>query len=99
MKRCWLRPNAIWFFDGKPAFWEGYNLRDHYSPDLTTITYYRYEWVVQEIADFGEQIFWGDLAPSTKEHALRKFRQLFEAGNVVEEAYQAEKALNRWLLN
>ncbi|MBN9393274.1 MAG: aminoglycoside phosphotransferase family protein [Chloroflexi bacterium] len=83
----------LMFFANEKNFWQGYDRAEWFVPDRTTLAYYRYEWVVQEIADFGEQVFWGDLTLPTKEDALQKFRQLFNPGDVVEEAYQAEKFL------
>ena len=62
--------------------------------DALALAYYRYEWVVQEISDFGERIFSrGDLGASSKVDALQEFIQLFDAGDVVEAAYQADAEL------
>lgn len=84
----------LMFFENEKNFWQGYDPTGQVKPDRTILAYYRYEWVVQELADFGEQVFWGDLALPTKEYALQKFCRLFEPGDIVEEAYQAEKYLN-----
>ncbi len=62
--------------------------------DLLALAYYRYEWVVQEIGDFGERVFlMDDLGADTKADSVRGFRQLFDPGDVVEAAYQADSAL------
>jgi spectinomycin phosphotransferase len=62
--------------------------------DPVAIAYYRYEWVVQEIADFGERVFLTpDVGAETKQDAVRGFIRLFEPGDVVEEAYQSEAHL------
>ena len=51
------------------------------------IAYYRYEWCVQEIGDFGCRVFstedWGE---STKWDAVQEFMKLFSRGDVVEAA-------------
>jgi spectinomycin phosphotransferase len=68
-----------------------------YGPVLARalpLAYYRYEWVVQEIGDYGERVFLHpNLGEETRREAVREFIQLFAAGNVVEGAYAAEKAL------
>ncbi len=58
------------------------------------IAYYRYEWVVQEIAEYAELVF---LAPNigdiTKRDAVQAFKQLFSQGDVVDQARDSEKWL------
>lgn len=49
-------------------------------------TYYKYEWVVQEFADYGGDILFGDYSDEQKEHALESFKELFEPVDVVEGA-------------
>jgi spectinomycin phosphotransferase len=67
---------------------------DGYGPaevNSLALAYYRYEWVVQEIGDYGERVFLHlDLGEETRADAVRGFKQLFQAGDVVEEAYQAD---------
>ena len=59
--------------------------------DRPVLAYYRYEWVVQEIGDYGQRIFLSkDAGKETLEHAFRSFTELFEPGNVVETAYQSD---------
>lgn len=78
--------------NGYPAndlklFLEGYVDRDI---SHTALAYYRYEWVVQEFGDWGERVFLNDaLSDVEKQHALDGFKQLFDAGDVVELAHQA----------
>ncbi|HEX2620134.1 MAG TPA: aminoglycoside phosphotransferase family protein [Phototrophicaceae bacterium] len=56
--------------------------------------YYRYEWVVQEIGDYGERVFlMPDSGEQTKIDAVRGFQQLFDPGDVVEVAYRSETDL------
>lgn len=44
----------LMFFESAADFWQGYDPTGRYEPDLMALAYYHYEWVVQEIADFGE---------------------------------------------
>lgn len=49
------------------------------------LAYYRYEWCVQEIGDFGTRVFLTeDVGESTKRDALEGFRKLFLHGDVIE---------------
>ena len=58
------------------------------------MAYYRYEWVVQEIADFGERVFLSpDIGTETKQAAVRGFKQLFRPGDVITSAYASETYL------
>lgn len=53
--------------------------------------YYRYEWVVQELADNGSRILLRiDLDEPTRVTALHEIRQLFAPGDVVDVAYATE---------
>lgn len=59
------------------------------------ITYYRYDWVVQEFGDYGERIFLNDsLSASEKQFALDEFKRLFDVGDVVEAAFGSDKKLS-----
>ena len=54
------------------------------------LTYYRYEWCVQEIGDFGKRVFLTNNAGKiTKESAVEGFMQLFSEGDVIETALNA----------
>lgn len=62
--------------------------------DPVAIAYYRYEWVVQEIGDYGERVFaMKDIGDETRQDAVRGFLQLFQPGDVVEGAYRSEEDL------
>ena len=62
--------------------------------DPVALAYYRYEWVVQEIGDFGERVFLTqNVGEETRQHALRGFMQLFQPGDVIEAAYRSEQNL------
>lgn len=57
------------------------------------LAFYRYEWVVQEIAEFGKQVLRSeDGGEITRQDGLRHFRALFDPGDVVETAYRADGA-------
>lgn len=59
--------------------------------DPLALAYYRYEWVVQEIGDFGERVFFTpDTGEATRADAVSGFRQLFDPGDVVEQAYSLD---------
>ncbi|MCY3833725.1 MAG: phosphotransferase [Chloroflexi bacterium] len=78
--------------DGRPAhtteaFLAGYGAA---PVDPLALAYYKYDWVMQELADYGERIFLsddiggGDLALAGSE-----FARLFEPGDVIERAQRA----------
>jgi spectinomycin phosphotransferase len=58
--------------------------------DALTLAYYRYEWIVQEIGDFGARVFeLPHLGDVTRRDSVDGFRKLFEPGGVVDQAYAA----------
>ncbi|MCB0107772.1 MAG: aminoglycoside phosphotransferase family protein [Caldilineaceae bacterium] len=70
------------------AFFAGYG---HVTIDPVAFAYYRYEWVVQELADYGRRILLrDDLDETSRQVALDEFRQLFAPGDVVDVAYGAD---------
>ena len=65
-------------------FFEGY---ENVSINQLALAYYRYEWCVQEIGDFGKRVFLTkDLGENTKQDAVEGFIRLFSQGDVVEAA-------------
>ena len=73
---------------GEQLFFEGYG---ETAVDWTAFAYYRYEWVVQEIGDYAARVFaLDDVGEATRWDAVRGFRQLFNPGDVVDEAYEAD---------
>ncbi len=85
------RERDLMFFTGKQQkdFLRGYNKTQQYKINPIAIAYYKYEWVVQEIGDYGSQIFFSNVDDATKERALREFRKLFADGDVIQGAYAA----------
>ena len=73
------------------AFFEGYGAT---SVDWAALAYYRHEWVVQDIGDYGERVFLSTASgEETKRDAVEGLVSLFAPGNVVESAYEAERTL------
>ena len=77
--------------DGR-AFFAGYG---EVSIDPVVMAYYRFEWVVQELVEFGEVVFDRDAGDATRADAVASIAGLFEPDNVVEAASQADAALTR----
>lgn len=68
-------------------FFRGYGKTDI---DSVALAYYRYEWVVQEIGDYGKRVFlMQDIGQETKKDAVQGFLQLFQPSDVVESAYES----------
>jgi spectinomycin phosphotransferase len=62
--------------------------------DWPAIAYYRYEWVVQELGDYGERVLDDRLDQAARRHALGELRDLFAAGDVVELAREADRRIS-----
>lgn len=70
------------------AFRQGYGPA---AADPVILAFYYYDWAVQEIAEFGRQVFWpGDGGEITRRDGLRHFCALFDPGDVVERAYRSD---------
>ena len=86
------RVATLGYNESEQAFLRGYGRSDM---NWQALAYYRYEWVVQEIADFGERVFYmPDIGTETKEDAVRGFKQLFLPDDVVALAYAVENNLS-----
>jgi len=48
---------------------------------------------VQEIGDYGTQIFFSDSDDAAKQHALQEFYKLFAPDDVVQDAYASDTDL------
>jgi len=74
------------------AFLKGYGETEI---NQLAITYYKYDWVVQELGDYGERIFLNnDLSATEKQFSMDEFKRLFSAGDVVEAAFASDKKLS-----
>jgi spectinomycin phosphotransferase len=53
-----------------------------------TLAYYRYEWCVQEIGDFGNRVFLTEkMGEDTMHESVQGFMKLFSRGDVIERAF------------
>jgi spectinomycin phosphotransferase len=67
------------------AFFDGYG---KVKINQIALAYYRYEWCVQEIGDFGERVFLTkDSGENTKKDSVEGFMKLFSPDDVVENAF------------
>jgi spectinomycin phosphotransferase len=72
-------------------FFQGYG---ETAVNPLALAYYRFEWVVQDIGDYGERAFLSsDAGEETKRHAVAELMQMFDPGDVVEAAYASERDL------
>lgn len=79
------RDLSFWY--DSPAWEEiarAYGLQ--HPPRRDLLKYYALEWVLQEIADYGENIFFLPFSAEQKADSFAAFRQLFAPGDVVEQA-------------
>jgi spectinomycin phosphotransferase len=74
----------------RARFFDGYGQA---TPDPAALAYYRWEWVVQELADYGGRVVDDRLGEATRRHALEEFRRLFAPGDVIEVARQVDQDL------
>lgn len=66
-------------------FIEGYG---SVAMNRLALAYYRYEWCVQEIGDFGERVFLTkDAGETTKQASVEGFMELFSQGDVIQTAF------------
>ena len=73
--------------DFEAAFFQGYGSRDI---NWLALAYYKYDWVIQEFADYGARVFLAaDLGEQDLAASLREFQRLFAPGDVIERAHQA----------
>jgi spectinomycin phosphotransferase len=73
-------------------FFRGYGNTDI---DWLALAYYRYEWAVQEIGDYGTRVLsTPDAGEVTRKEAVQYFQELFQPGDIIESAYQSEANLH-----
>lgn len=73
-------------------FFQGYGADSSVDPVL--MAYYRYEWAVQEIAEWAERaLLVPDLGDATLEDSFRGFKSLFSPGAEIEVAFASESLL------
>ena len=71
-------------------FFRGYGEVDI---DPALIAYYRFDWVLQEVADYHRRVFDVDLGEQTRAEAVTYFVELFGPDDVVGAALRAERAI------
>jgi hypothetical protein len=72
-------------------FWQGYGEVDANWPILA---YYRYEWAVQDLADFAGRVFFrDDLGDKIRQAAAATLGHLFDPGDEIDLALAAERHL------
>jgi spectinomycin phosphotransferase len=72
-------------------FFEGYGETEI---NKLAMAYYRYDWGVQDLGEFGREVFFLDFfSEESKAHSAEMFMGLFSAGNTIDAAYEANKAL------
>ena len=86
------RDLMFFIFDGlsqsdTAAFFNGYG---EAAINWLALAYYKYDWVLQEFADYGERVFLSaDIGAPDLALARREFERLFAPGDVVERAHRA----------
>ena len=83
------------FYYQRPSYLESvYGRASIILVDPLALAYYRYEWVVQDMGDYGERIFFlAGVGRETRQAAVQGFAQMFDPGDVVQSAYQSEGML------
>ncbi len=81
--------DEIWKSQREEAvFYEGYGKTDI---NLSALTYYRYERVIEDLAAYGEQLLLTDEGGADREEAYRRFTVNFEPGQTIEIAEGTDK--------
>ncbi len=75
------------------AFFAGYAGGDI---NWLALAYYKYDWVVQEFADYGDRIFLSDdIGGKDLESALVEFKRLFKTDDVIDRAHRSFQRMRR----
>ncbi len=84
-------PDGIAMDHHELLFLRGYGIS---AIDRTALAFYRYEWALQDIAEFGDQVlFMEGVSDSSKADAMRWFKSMFARGGPVESAQYLYKTL------
>jgi spectinomycin phosphotransferase len=82
------QPDGEALHPNEAAFRQGYGPTE---VDPVILAFYRFEWAVQEIAEFGKQVLWSEEGGEiTRLDGLRHFRALFDPGGEVAEVYRSD---------
>jgi spectinomycin phosphotransferase len=78
--------------DETASFLRGYGQAEI---DPLALTYYRYAWALQDMAAYGEQVFFiPDQADESRRDAVQGFKQLFEPGEIVDIALGSDPMID-----
>ena len=70
-------------------FFQGYG--DPIDVNMSALTYYRYERAIEDIGEFGKSVFLNtEQSETEKEDEVRLLTQLFDPGQIIESAMQAD---------
>lgn len=75
--------------DEAPLFFEGYG---EVAINQQVLSYYRSDWVLQELTDYGDRVFFSvDAGEETRQEAVTAVIEMFKPGNVVDQAENAKR--------
>ncbi len=75
--------------DEAPLFFEGYG---RIPVDQQVLSYYRCDWVLQELTDYGDRVFFStDAGEETRREAVAAVIEMFKPGNVVDQTGNAQR--------
>ncbi|MBP1694700.1 MAG: Spectinomycin phosphotransferase, partial [Chloroflexi bacterium] len=86
----WYRPQE------EALFYKGYGRTEI---NHVALAYYRFERIVEDIAEWGERVLLTDEGGKDRARALQGFKRWFSPNDVVEMAYRAENSLPPELLS
>ncbi len=72
-------------------FYQGYS--DLRQADPVALAYYRYERIVQDIADYCDRIFLSQAGGEDRAQGLRQISSQFKPGRVIDIAFRSEQFL------
>lgn len=75
--------------DEASLFFEGYGGK---SVDQQVLSYYRCDWVLQELADYGDRVFFStDAGEETRREAVAAVIEMFKPGNMVDQTENTKR--------
>jgi len=77
--------------ENEPLFLRGYGETD---VNWLALAYYRYEWIVQDLCEFGKTVFFDDVGDETRADAVSLVKLIFEPENLFESAVELDRTLS-----